>query len=278
MDKHHDYSDLSELEREFELEMEDALSTGFELEFEDEADEEQDYALPDGGEFEGGYDAMPEGGHEAGSRSGDYVERFLELSAREFESPAEVDQAMNEVLDDMEREYFFGRLARGIKRLGKSKLLRSLASKGLRLGARRFFPGLQGALQLARGNLKGALLNFGKQALGSVVPGGMATLDTVRALGLGPGEGPDPERENWENYVDFAREAYEHLADNITPTADQPAEASRLANDAIQHAIRQARSRAGGYRGGRSYAAGGSRVVQVRVAPGERITLVITGA
>jgi hypothetical protein len=38
-----------------------------------------------------------------------------------------------------------------------------------------------------------------------------------------------------ENYVTIAREAYERLADNITATADQPAQASRLANNSIQY-------------------------------------------
>ena len=282
MQRQRGYSNFSELEREFEREMEVSPPEGFEFELGD--DSKTGEGRESGGleeELEQYDDAetMLESGNDEGSRSNEYVERFLELSAREFESSAEVDQAMNEVLDDMEREYFFGALKRGLKKLGKSQLLRSLAKKGLQLGASSFLPGLQGALQLARGNVKGALLNFGKQALGTVVPGGIATLDAVKSLGLGAGEQPASDREAWENYVTLAREAYEHLADNITATADQPAQAARLANNAIQHAIQQAQSRAvggagnGGLDNGRS-----GRILRLRVAPGERIKLIITGA
>jgi hypothetical protein len=158
------------------------------------------------------------------------------------------------------------------------------------LGVNKFFPGLQGALQLARGNVKGALMNFGKQALGSVVPGGGAMLDAVTSMGLGDAAGEAPERENWENYVDLSREAYEHLAENLTPSAHKPAEAMRLANNAVQHAIARAQVRTGRRRGpypaGRgSYPSargprpgGHGRVMRIRVSPGEHIKLVIVGA
>jgi hypothetical protein len=179
----------------------------------------------------------------------------------------------------MEREYLFGSLRRGLKKLGKSSVLRSLARKGLSIAGGKLFPGLQGALQLARGNVKGALLNFGKQALGSVVPGGAVALDALKSVGLGGGEAPADDRETWENYVDIAREAYEHLADHLTPTADRPVEANRLANDAVQHALRQAQARvAGGQRSGGGRNGRPARVVRLRVAPGERIRLVIVGA
>src|SRR5262249_18064086 len=104
-----DYSDFSELEREFELEMEDSPVEEFELE------PKGDFELPDDQEYDEDREAEYQPDEEAGfkgpsggSRSDEFVDRLLELSEREFESPAEVDQAMNEVLDDIEREYFFG--------------------------------------------------------------------------------------------------------------------------------------------------------------------------
>lgn len=283
------YADFSELEREFELEMEGS-SDDFEMEFEGapedqeydpdlefEQDEEQaddlevSFEQDDSEfEFEGDY---------GDSRSGEFVERFLEISGRQFESSYEVDEAMGEVLDDIEREYFFGAIKRGLKKLSKNKLLRSLARKGLTMGVNRFFPGLKGALQLARGNVKGALLNFGKQALGSVVPGGGAMVDAVSSLGLQSGGGANQERETWENYVNLSREAYEHLAENLTPRADQPAEAMRLANNAVQHAIASAQARTGtGRRPGAPPRRRRGRVLRLRVSPGERIKLMIVGA
>ncbi|MBO9623867.1 MAG: hypothetical protein J7500_14255 [Sphingomonas sp.] len=285
------YDDLSELEREFELEMEAPGEDTFEISFESAGDDmewefEEDPDTETEHEWEtalGGEDSEFEsgsGGEYADQTEHEFVERLLEIGSRNFESPYEADAAMSEVLDDIEREYFFGALKRGLKSLTKNKMLRSLAKKGLTLGVNRFFPGLKGALQLARGNVKGALLNFGKQALGSVVPGGGAMLDAVKAIGLQAGDGPAQERETWENYVNLSREAYEHLANNLTPKADQPAEAMRLANNAVQHAIAKAQARTGRGRptvpGMRRRAQG--RVARLRVAPGETIKLIIVGA
>jgi hypothetical protein len=281
-----DYSNFSELEREFELEMEDGRVGEPDLELEG-AEQPQDREGDEDSEFEFEQDEevaefgqtgfeLPYGN---GSRSGEFVDRLLEISSREYESAAEVDEAMNEVLDDIEREYFLGAIKRGLKSIQKNKVLRSLASKGLKLGINKFVPGLQGALQLARGNVKGALLNFGKQAIGSVVPGGTIALDAMKSIGLGAGEEPAEERETWENYVTLAREAYEHLADNLTTTADKPAEATRLASNAVQHAIREAQTRTAmsraDHRGGPRPA---GRVVRLRVRPGERVKLIIACA
>ncbi len=279
-----DYADLSELEREFEYEMEGRSSDDSEMEYEgaddSELEFEQDFALEADEEMEGNEQEFEQDYEfeNGDARSYEFVERFMEISGREFESSYEVDAAMNEVLDDLEREYFFGAIKRGLKKLSKNKLLRSLAKKGMSMGMSKFLPGLQGALQLARGNVKGALLNFGKQALGSVVPGGGMMLDAVKSIGLKTAsDGEDVERETWENYVQLSREAYEHLAENLTPTAHQPAEATRLANNAVQHAIAKARTRAAPRRpmGGRR--PGRGRVVQLRVAPGERVKLVLIG-
>jgi hypothetical protein len=269
------YADLSELEREFELEMEGLPDGSFEAsedsgrQFEYEDDEVSD-------DFEVSFEQGDVEQEFDGARSYEFVDRLMEIGGRDFESPYEAEAAMSEVLDDIEREYFFGAIRRGLKKLSKNKLLRSLAQKGMTLGVNKFLPGLQGALQLARGNVKGALMNFGKQALGSVVPGGGAMLDAVTSMGLGGGGSQTPERENWENYVDLSREAYEHLAENLTPSAHKPAEAVRLANNAVQHAIAKAQVRTGRGRGPRPGARG--RVMRIRVSPGERISLVIVGA
>jgi hypothetical protein len=278
------YGDLSELEREFELEMEGA-SDDLEMEFEGSSNDfeyefEQDDELTDDLEvsFEQDDQEFEFEGDFGDSRSHEFVERFMEIGTRQFESSYEVDEAMGEVLDDIEREYFFGAIKRGLKKLSKNKLLKSLAKKGLTMGVNKFFPGLKGALQLARGNVKGALLNFGKQALGSVVPGGGAMVDAVQSIGLNSGGGEAQERETWENYVNLSREAYEHLAENLTPKADQPAEAIRLANNAVQHAIAKAQVRAVGSQGSGTRRRQSGRVARLRVSPGQRIKLIIVGA
>jgi hypothetical protein len=293
------YAELSDLERELELELEGTPNGDLEMEFETAAEDteyrfelEQDEEVPD--EFETSYELdeetpdefeLDDTDHEQmnyGDRSSEYVERLLEIGSRQFESPYEADAALGEVLDDIEREHFFGAIRNSLRKLSKNKMLRSLAKKGMTFGVNKFFPGLQGALQLARGNVKGALLNFGKQALGSVVPGGGAMLDAVKAIGLQPASGIDAQQqETWENYVNLSREAYEHLAENLTPTADRPAEAMRLANNAVQHAIARAQTRTVNSRhSGRTarHGRGHGRVLRLRVSPGERIKLIIAGA
>lgn len=298
MARNRDLRDFSQLEREFELEMEDTGSIEQEFEDmesdeefeEDEADEEA-FELDEEFEQDEEFEVDDESGEVSGSDQ-EYVERFLEIASREFESESEVDQAMNEVLDDMSREYLFGGIVRGLKKLGKNKVFRSLAKKGLKFAAGKFFPGVEAAMQLAKGNVKGALLNIGKQALGTVVPGGTATLDAVKSLGLAASEYPERNQQAWENYVTLAREAYEYLADNVTENADKPAEAARLANNAVRHAIGRAQSRAAsmrrapgramrrrGYHGqhGLHGAHGQARVIRLKVAPGQRIKLIIVG-
>jgi hypothetical protein len=123
MPRNRDLSDLSELEREFELEMDDEYSEDREWEDDlQEAEEEEELEQElEGleqeadiyGEAEEDLEQEAEGIEE--DREREFVERFLELSAKEFESEAEVDEAMNAVLDGMAREYFFGKIARGIK-------------------------------------------------------------------------------------------------------------------------------------------------------------------
>src|SRR5262245_7682293 len=98
MARNRNLSALSQLEREFEIEMEDDESEAprerndYALETDDELDEletddefEKDEELDDP-RYESGDDAVAQ----------EYVDRLMELSAREFESESEVDQALNE--------------------------------------------------------------------------------------------------------------------------------------------------------------------------------------
>jgi hypothetical protein len=151
-----------------------------------------------------------------------------------------------------------------------------LVKKGLAAAAGRF-PAFQAALKLAKGDLQGAILNLGRQALGTT-PGGAAALGAMKALGFEASEDPEGTA---RRYVRLSREAFEHLADNLTENADQPQEAARLASNAYQHALRRARARAPGSRlqtpRSRFPTSGRRRVLRLRVARGQRIKLIITG-
>ena len=63
---------------------------------------------------------------EIGEEAGDYAERFYELSEREYESELEVDEEVNGLLNEMERDFFFGGLKKRLKKAGKGLLKKGL--------------------------------------------------------------------------------------------------------------------------------------------------------
>ncbi|HVQ43116.1 MAG TPA: hypothetical protein VMS54_12945 [Vicinamibacterales bacterium] len=290
-----DYAGMSDLERDIELEMDDEFelegdeesgvdqegSDNQEFEFELEGDDETSDQESDD---EGGDDSEFEIEADARVRDQEYVEKFMEIASRTYESEFEVDQALNETLDGLAQERLFG----GLKKLGKSllknKMLRGLAKKGLSIASGQF-PALKAALSLAKGDLKGTLMNLGKQAITAAIPGSGAALGALNSLGFTQSESPEDNREAWENYVQMSGEAFEHLAANINPRADQPVEANRLATNAFQHAMKRAQQRTmtGGQRpmnGPRSrgglHPGGGrrhGRVARITVKPGQTIVL-----
>ena len=295
-----DYTGMSDLEREIELEMDD------EVELDEEADEEagdlqafaeleldEETTLDEEAEMDEEADFVMEAGDdseveiEADTRVRDqeYVERFMEIAGRQYESESEVDQVLNETLDGLAQERFFGALKRGLGKLARSKALRALAKKGLAAASGQF-PALKAALSLAKGDLKGTLMNLGKQAIAGAIPGGGAALGALNSLGFTQSDNSEDNREAWENYVEMSGEAFEHLANNITPTADQPLEASRLATSAYQQAMKRAQARtrmagarqpsmSGQARGGRMRPGiiGRRPVTRITLKPGQTVVL-----
>jgi len=263
-----DYTGMSDLERDIELEMDDELELDQEgpdeeadeeleagddseaelLEVDEEADEET--SLDQEADFlqEAGDDAEAEIEADTRVRDQEYVERFLEIASRQYESESEVDQVLNETLDGIAQERLFGGIAKRFRKWGaklaKNKTLMALAKKGLAAASGQF-PALKAALSLVKGDLQSTIANLGKQAIAAAIPGGGAALGALNSLGFTQSDNPEDNREAWENYVQLSNEAFEHLANNITPTADQPLEASRLASNAYQHALKRAQARTG---------------------------------
>ncbi len=233
MQKDINESGMSELEREFELELEEELE---EKEFEEKLEGEKELEE----EFEelAELEEEPREELEREEEYGDYADRFYELSLREFEFESEVDDAVNELLAEMEQDFFFRRLARGIKRRAK-KLLR----KGIKLAkGLPVFQAVKGITQLARGDLKGLLGSLAKAGLGaaiSAVPGGAAILPALRGLGFKETDIPEENREAWNNFVNLARDAFGHLVENLNENADDPVVASQLATGAFQAALKK---------------------------------------
>jgi hypothetical protein len=266
----------SDLEREFELEMDDGSDRGSDSESgrygstgmgEAPGDEELEREFELLGETDGGMEQDSEAGY---GDVGDYADRLYELSQREFESEREVEGAVRDVLDDMEREYFFGRLVRAAKKAARGPIGR-LVKKGASLaGGLPAFQGLRSLTRMAREGLKGPLGAMLTQAVASAVPGGSAALPMLRALGVQlPGD--QPTRETFEDLVSISREAFDHLAANISDQVDQPLEASRVASAALQAAVgRRSRGRPLPARNGGS----GDRVRRIVLGPHEQLIVI----
>jgi hypothetical protein len=268
-------NDMSELEREFELEMDNDSELEMDDDFEFEAYRTDEDSEADEYEYDSEYEEEPEGEFEwLESNDSDYAERLFELSQREFESESEIDEAVNEILDDMEREYFIGGLFKKAKNAAKK-----LAQKGMTLAKKAginlpSLDALKSMLGPVSGLLKGNLGTLIKPALKAALsahPAGMAALPALKALGFESSEDMGENREAWNRYASVAREAFEHLAENINENADNPLEASRLANGAFQKALKgtQGSHQSSNYR----RRSGKKNVRRIYLSPGEVIVI-----
>jgi hypothetical protein len=236
--------DLSELEREFELEMDDEFELGDDSEVEDSELDDQEFQEEFETDLQGEAEYEEDEFELGDQETGDYAERFFELSQREFESESELDNEIEGLVNEMERDYFFGGLGKRLKRAGKG-----LLKKGIKLAAGQI-PALQAfkaLTDLSRGGLKGLIKNYGKTLITaglSGIPGGsLLAGPAVAALGLDKGGGePQVNQETWNRYVDVSREAFNYLAENLHENADHPLEASRLATKAFQTAVARVKS------------------------------------
>lgn len=286
---------MSDMEREFELEMDNdrELESGDDFEFEMTAtDEESEYTDYEADDFE-----MEQDDYEAESydepqneyewfESNDYGERFYELSQREFESESEADEAVNEILNEMEHEFFLGGLLKGGGLLDKAKnAAKKLAKKGMDLAKKAginipSLDALKSMLGPVSGLLKGNLAALIKPALKTALaahPAGAALLPVLQGIGFEASEDTDGNREMWNRYASVAREAFENLAQTINENADHPLEASRLATNAFQKAVKNHQNR-GVFvnQAGRRFVGIGrkKRVRRVYAAPDEVIVVI----
>ena len=158
-----DYNELvpdMEVEEESELELQDYNELPSDMEEKDMEEEFQEVEL----EMEG------ENGLESETISDSAVpfsENLYELSLESFESSGELDYRLNEIMDQMERQYFFGNALKRLKKKALGKLFSIAKKYAKNLPA---FKGIEAITQLARGNLKGALTSAAKAALSSVCP------------------------------------------------------------------------------------------------------------
>lgn len=157
-------------------------------------------------------DDEPEGRYEAGN----YANRLYELSLKGFESEYEVDGQLSKILGEMEREFFFKSLKKKFKKTFKS------------------------ATKMLKNPLVRSLITTG---LNVVAPGSGTVANTAaKAMGFELNGEPEENREAWNNFVYFAQEAYDHLAENLDKNAAQTLEDNRQINKAIKYGLSQVMS------------------------------------
>ena len=257
----------SDLEREYELSYE--LESGEEGDhetFDEELEYDEGELGDDDGEMAREFESlreMEDGTGEEMFASSSFGERLYELSLREYESESHLTAAVLGELDNMGEEYFFGSLARRLKKAGGG-----LLKKATRLaGGLPAMQALKGFTSLARNGLKGQLGSLITSAMASAIPGGAMALPALRALGINlPGGTPD--RETYEQLAEISREAFEYLAETVDEEANNPIRAGRLASAALQAGLR----RAGGTRVRRHGSAGGA-VRRITLRRGERLII-----
>jgi hypothetical protein len=190
-----------------------------------------------GAEFEKELDSEIKGEEpQGGTEPNPFAVRFYELSGKPFKTETELDNAVNGILNEMERDYFFRGLLK-TKKAGKQLLMRGLeVVKGATA-----YQAAKDITQLTRGNLKGTLSTLAKSAL-KVVREGAAVSPVLSDLGFEPRAGTERSREAWQTFASLCEESFDYLALNLNEDADDPIEAGRLAFKAFGAALKKVKS------------------------------------
>lgn len=315
MSKQYAPYDMSQLEREFELEMGDSRGgysdDDLERELEDVIDDDQEYDTDTEYEYDGedaGYeyddqDAEYEYDEAEGefevydNEPASYAERLYEFGQREFEHEFELEAELDRVVDDMHREFFLGRLIKkgfksAVKLAKNNPMVKQLVDKGLRAAAG-FIPGgglaldgLKMATGLLGDGLKTRARSLASKAVNGLKDEGAAFgKDLAAKLGINPGNSKAQNMDALRKLVDGLQRSFEFAADHIHEEVDDPIEAERLAGRAFEAGLSTVLPKRGARRtppvnaGPLSAKSGGhtpgTRVIHLREKPGTEIEKIV---
>ena len=227
---------LSEFEQEFELETtmldnEDnyELENDQESEYNDEfeLDSESDSELDSEFEFQ---------------EENSYESRLYEILNNNYENELEFENNFNEVLHEMEKDYFFGALKRWVKKKGGITGLLARYAKKLPIVS-----AANALSSVARGDFRGALKDIASNSLLktglSFVPGGSAAvkgLDMANKF-LGDSEAPAVPMSKINQMVAVGKSAYDNLARHVV-NAQTPQDVKDMGKKAWQQAVNDHRN------------------------------------
>jgi hypothetical protein len=223
---------LSEFEQEFELEFEsETYDNENDFELDNEYDSEYDNEFESDSEYDSEHD------NEFEFEADSYESRLYEILNNNYESELEFENNLNEVLHEMEKDYFWGAAKKWIKKRGGVGGLLAKYAKKLPIAS-----AAKALSSVARGDLRGALKNVMSNDLLktglSFVPGGAAAvkgLDIANKL-MGDSEAPNVPMEKVKQAVAVGKAAYDGLAKGIV-NAQTPQDIKDLGKKAIQQAI-----------------------------------------
>ncbi|GAB3558326.1 hypothetical protein [Spirosoma fluminis] len=240
---------LSEFEQEFEM---DGESTGsyneFELvndesEIDSEWETDQEFESPTGSDSEADYLSEFEADGEFESDNefentpeGRYEARLYEIFTNNYENEFEFENDFNEVMHEVERDFFWSKL----KKWGKKLAPLAKTALGAIPGGGNLMTAIKQVTKDPRGLLKTLAMKFGPQALNAIVPGAGVALGAV--LGNQEMETDEAARQAARDTVALAKEAYTNFADEISRTSFSRSmpQARAQMNQAAKNAFRKA--------------------------------------
>ncbi len=272
---------MSDLEREIELELDDMQhkeesELNFEMDDQREVESELNFEMDDhldeieeselNFEMDDHLDEIEESELNSGIEK--YTNRLYELVDRGFESSSEVDNVVNEVVRQMEVQYFWKNWKKKLKKLAKSKL------GNVVMGAiKQNIPGFKAlklATQIVRNPSAANFKNLLKQSVLSVL---LALFQVVRLelnflknLGGIPGQGAEKNREALENAVRVVKDGYETLSENIGDQILDPVEAAKFASKSFEIAYEKNKNPFRSYEKSRLTSSQSNDVQKIRVS------------
>lgn len=165
-----DSESMSSIHDEFEFESENEFDSESDTEFEDNEHESDTEFENDEFESDQEFEIVSDGEYENDNEGNSLFEdKLYSVLKNNYESELEFEQQVNEVLHELDTEYFMGGLRKAFKKFKSSN-----AFKGLKkfAGKTPFGAAIKQYTALARGDIKGMLKGLAGQALSAAVPGG----------------------------------------------------------------------------------------------------------
>ena len=189
------------------------------------------------------------------------AQRFLELQERQFESPESRNAEVDGLLNEVEKQYFLGKLTGGVVKNLLSKLVGgAIPGNPLKI--------IKGALTLirmaAKEPLRGALLN-----VITVHPALAPARPLLKLLGISEtAENAENSLDRWKEFTELSEIMYENIINNMNKAATtDPVAANQLASQAFRNAATRIRSK----NAARSY--GKRRKRTIYLGPGEYVVV-----